>query len=126
MFRRCLAFFASLSTFAALSCGCGVEQQACPDILVFAFSITVADASTGDRICDATVTATNERGQSSKLTALTGGECVYQGSVSSAGIYTIRAEKAGFVTGTASNLRIDLNECGNPTTTHQRTIALTR
>ena len=38
--------------------GCGLGATACPDLAAANFTVTVLDAATSQRICDATVTAT--------------------------------------------------------------------
>jgi hypothetical protein len=131
MMPRVLGFLSSLSVLSGLalalaSSGCAIEQTTCPAIYIPALTITVTDSATGARICDAEVTATNDGGRAERLrkSGFTS-DCAYQGG-SGAGVFSVRAEKAGFLTGSVSGIRVDVDECGQPVAQQSRTIALTR
>jgi hypothetical protein len=91
-----IAFLAISST-----CGCG-EEECPPPVQPLAVRVTVADASTGEPLCEARVTA---RSASREEVLFHVAECTYGGGWGP-GTYEISAEKAGFGSNTKSGIHV--------------------
>ena len=75
--------------------------QNCPSVYVYGITATVTDTSTGNRICDATVTLTdvNDSSYTETLQARgSGADCRYVGARERAGSYKVDASKSGYQT----------------------------
>jgi hypothetical protein len=83
-----------VALFAALSSACSEERSpvACAAYAAAGLGVSVADAATGQPICDASVSAT-EGGYSEKLTSIS---CTYTGAYERAGTYVVRAAREGY------------------------------
>ena len=92
---------------AIVAAGCGgdtVPGVPCPAIAAAGLDVGVANAQTGQLICDAMVTV-SEGTYSERLAQLS---CRYAGLFERPGTYAVRAEKPGFLDGTVSNIRITM------------------
>lgn len=96
----------------ALGAGCGgTGGTACTTLLAYSLTITVTDAATGARICDATVTAT-DGAFSQALDKIDGiPDCTYFGPAERAGTYQVTVTKAGYMTATKTGLVVTKDEC---------------
>lgn len=88
---------------AAVSCDdlgivCTTEARA-------GLEVRVTNAQTGEGVCDAVVTATD--GAYAETLIAVG--CRYYGAYERPGIYTVRAERSGFDTGTVPGVQVVLN-----------------
>ncbi len=102
-----------LALFAG-GCG-GPDGTACPAIAKSNFTVTVTDTTTGQRICDATVSAT-EVGTGSMMNLMPFGgaaDCTYSGGYyESPGTFNITASKSGYVPSTQLNVVVSKATCG--------------
>lgn len=88
-------------------CGCDGDY-ACVALCAIAagLDVRVANAETGEAICDATVTA-SEGSYSEQLQPIdSGAACRYRGAFSRPGIYSVRAEREAFVPASVSNVKV--------------------
>jgi hypothetical protein len=92
---------ALLSTVGA----CDDSLVVCPAIAVAGLDVQVLDNATSQPLCDAIVTA-SEGTVSERLMA---NACRYQGAFERPGIYTVRAERAGFAPLELSGVRVVMN-----------------
>ncbi len=103
-----------LALFAG-GCGGGPDGTACPAIAKSNFTVTVTDTSTGLRICDATVSAT-EVGTGSMMNLMAAGgaaDCTYSGGFyESPGTFNITASKSGYIPSTQFNVVVAKATCG--------------
>lgn len=98
-----LTLIASALAVAVQGCGCSDEARA-------GLSISVIDASTGGRICDATVVAT-DGSYSETLVAVGGsGSCEYVGATERAGTYDL-AVSSGSRTASATHVVVPNGTC---------------
>lgn len=84
---------------------------ACTDLLAFGLNVTVTDAANGERICDATVTATDGDFSETLQPFGEATDCTYAGAGERAGTYTITVEKDGYATLTEDNVVVEEDEC---------------
>jgi hypothetical protein len=93
-------------------CESPTEPVVCTAIAVQAITLTVVDGASGQRICDATVTAV-EGSFSEVLPPFPGSatECTYSGPTERAGTYEVRVSRAGYLPATTSNVRVSRDEC---------------
>jgi hypothetical protein len=107
--RRALLISALAGVLAA--CDTPLEPHVCTAIAVDAINVTVTDAASGQRICDATVTA-SDGGFREQLRVLGGpADCVYSGPTERAGRYEVQVSRPGYATASASGVRVDADEC---------------
>ena len=105
----------------AVGAACDVPGgQACPAIAAANFNITVVDAVTSQRICDATIVATEtSTGSTMNLMAFgSGADCGYSGGFyERPGTFSLAASKTGYLTTTHSGVVITKGVCNiNPVT----------
>jgi hypothetical protein len=119
----------SASVIALAVPGCGTHEDCSGGIVEARPVITVTDATTGDRICDATVIVVEDAGGAALTdaggatnalmsTTLGGVPCYYDGSAldpldQSTTTFTIRVSKAGYETTTASNVVTKVEQCSS-------------
>jgi hypothetical protein len=105
----------SLLALMLLAVGCGGSgSTACPALAAANFGVTVVDASSGQRICDATVSATEtSSGSSMALTPFGGSsDCTYSGGFyERAGTFSLSVQKSGYVTATQSGVVVTKGVC---------------
>jgi hypothetical protein len=83
--------------------------RACTAILVFGLNVSVKDASTGERICDATVVAV-DRSYTEVLQRAPGG-CGYFGAPERPGSYEVRVSRDGYQPVVVRAVRVESDEC---------------
>jgi hypothetical protein len=83
----------------------------CTAIAVDALAVSVLDAATGQRICDANVVAADGSFRAELRAFGTPQECLYSGPTEQAGRYDVRASRSGYETGTLSGVRVTADEC---------------
>jgi len=105
-----LAALLSLGMFLS-ACGQGLGGRVCTAIAVDALTVTVVDAASGQRICDARVTAI-EGAFSEDLRAFgPAQDCSYSGPTERPGRYEVRASRSGYATAVRSDVRVTADEC---------------
>lgn len=112
--RSVPASLAILSTLLFGACGGGGDGTVCTDEAAANFSITVLDSRTDQRICDATVDATDEKtGETQRLTGFGPAErCAYGGGFyERAGTFTVRVSKRGYLGGSKSGVVVGSGVC---------------
>jgi hypothetical protein len=94
-----------------LGCSSPTEPPVCTAIAVDALVVTVVAATTGQRICDAKVVAVD--GSFSEELRLFGSppECTYSGPTERAGLYEVRATRAGYEPASTTSVRVTRDEC---------------
>jgi len=99
------------SLFALAGCSSPTDPIVCTAIAVDALVVTVVDATTGQRICDAKVVAVD--GSFSEELRLFGSppECTYSGPTERAGRYDVRATRAGYEPASTTGVRVTRDEC---------------
>ena len=111
---RCSAALSLLAVAAFLSlAGCDkpTEPRVCTAIAVDALVVTLVDASSGQRICDAKVVVVDGSFSEDLRPFGSGQDCTYSGPTERAGVYAIRASKAGYEATTLSGIRVSRDEC---------------
>jgi hypothetical protein len=83
----------------------------CTTLFVYGLAVTVQDAATGRRICDAQVTAVSGSYRETLIVLGSSADCSYAGAGERAGVYDLSASKAGYATATMSNVRVDADVC---------------
>jgi hypothetical protein len=97
--------------------GCTTRSPGAPDGVVctlqfvYGLAVTVQDASTGRRVCDAQVTAVSGSYRETLVALGPSEDCSYAGAGERAGVYEVTASKAGYSSTTASNVRVDSDVC---------------
>jgi hypothetical protein len=109
--------FAAIAVFAAGAAGCtsvqapGAPGIACTLQFVYGLAVTVQDAATGRRVCDAQVTAVSGAYRETLVAGGSSDDCSYSGAGERAGVYELNASRAGYLPAMLSNVRVDANEC---------------
>lgn len=94
--------------------GCGLGATACPDLAAANFNVTVLDAATSQRICDATVSATDtSTGTTMSLSSFGGSaDCTYSGGFyERPGTFSLTAQKSGYLAITQSGVTVVKGQC---------------
>jgi hypothetical protein len=94
-----------------LACTTPTEPVVCTAIAVDALVVTVVDASTGQRICDAKVVAVDGAFNEELRRFGSGQDCTYSGATERRGVYEIRATKAGYDPAVQSGIRVTADVC---------------
>jgi hypothetical protein len=96
-------------------CLAGCEQPAqpviCTAIAVDAIVVTVVDSVSGQRVCDATVTAVDGSFSEVLRPFPAGTECTYSGPTERPGPYEVRVTRSGYALATMTNVRVGADEC---------------
>ncbi len=100
--ERGKTFSLLLLAATAWSCDQGVPPWSCTMVALAGLNVAVTNATTGQPICDASVTAT-EGSYSEQLSAQA---CAYAGAVERPGTYVVRAERPGFLPKEARDVRV--------------------
>jgi hypothetical protein len=117
--RRAKILLALAVTIVAPACDEGAPG--CTPNVVAGLSVTVQDDETGLGICDAIVTA-RDGAHSEVLSASLPPSCRYSGAIEREGVYTVRVERAGYISKTVSNLVVESSGGDCP---HVRTVPVT-
>jgi hypothetical protein len=83
----------------------------CTAIAVDALVVTVVDATTGQRICDAKVVAVDGAFSEELRLLDSPEECMYSGPTERAGLYEVRATRAGYEPASTTSVRVTRDEC---------------
>jgi len=83
----------------------------CTLVAVDALVVTVTDAATGQRLCDAKVLAVEGAFSAELRASGAAQECVYSGPTERAGLYEVRASRAGYEPGAIGGIRVTADEC---------------
>lgn len=92
-------------------CDGPTEPRICTAIAVDALVVTVTDAATGQRICDATVVAVDGSFGAELRPFPAGAECTYSGPTERAGTYEVRVSKGGYEPAVQTGVRVTADEC---------------
>lgn len=94
-----------------MGCEDALDPRVCTAIAIDAMTVTVTDAATGQRICDATVTAT-DGSFSAELRAFPAGpECSYSGPTERPGRYEVRVTRSGYEAVVRRDVIVTADEC---------------
>lgn len=93
------------------ACESPTPPVACTAIAVQALNVTVVDAATGRRICDATVVAEEAAFSSTLVPFPDGPECQYSGPTERPGRYDVRVTRAGYQSATRTGVVVSADEC---------------
>jgi hypothetical protein len=103
---------------AASAMGCGEAPtrpdppgRVCTAIAIDAMVVSVTDASSLARVCDATVVAIEGSFRETLRPFPAGAECTYSGPTERPGSYELEVSRAGFATARASIVRVERDEC---------------
>lgn len=94
--------------------GDGGPGTACPAIAAANFNVTVTDKTTGQRICDATVEATDSATLEKATLSVFGGatDCAYSGGFyERPGTFSVTASKAGYTSQTQMGIKVVKGVC---------------
>jgi hypothetical protein len=83
----------------------------CTTQFVYGLSVTVQDKATGQRICDAQVTAVSGSYRETLEPRGPSAECAYAGAGEREGVYALSAARTGYTPATKSNVRVDADRC---------------
>ena len=102
----------ALALLALFLGGCEdpVTPRVCTAIAVDALNVTVLDAATGLRVCDARVSAI-DGSFSVELRANPGPECSYSGPTERPGRYQVEATRSGYETAVVRDVAVTADEC---------------
>jgi hypothetical protein len=106
-----LSLLAAAAFLGLAGCDQPTEPRVCTAIAVDALVVTVVDASSGQRICDAKVVVMDGSFREDLRPFGSGQDCTYSGPTERAGVYAIRASKAGYETATMNGARVTSDEC---------------
>jgi len=91
------------------------DGTVCTTQFVYGLSVTVQDVKTGERFCDADISATSDAYQERlQLGSLVG--CVYLGAGERPGVYDLTANKPGYRPAVFNNIRVAADACHVATT----------
>jgi len=109
-FRRLVG--AAAVVFGLVGCESPSEPVICTTIAVQAITLTVVDGVSGQRVCDATVTAV-DGSFSQVLPPFPGSapDCTYSGPTERAGTYELRVSRAGYQPAIERNVRVTADQC---------------
>ena len=93
------------------ACGQGLEPRVCTAIAVDALTVTVLDAESGQRVCDARVTAIDGAFSEDLRAFGPAPDCSYSGPTERSGRYEVRAGRSGYATAVRSDVRVTADEC---------------
>ena len=106
-----LSLLAAAASLGLAGCDTPTEPRECTAIAADALVVTVVDASSGQRICDAKVVAIDGSFSEDLRPFGSGPDCTYSGPTERAGVYAIRATKAGYEIVTMNGVRVTRDEC---------------
>jgi hypothetical protein len=111
--RRTFTTFIGVCSVSLGLAGCDqpTEPRVCTAIAVDAIVVTVVDSTSGQRICDATVTVTDGAFAQELRPFPAATECTYSGPTERAGQYEVRVTRAGYVPASMTNVGVTADEC---------------
>jgi hypothetical protein len=92
-------------------CEAALEPRVCTLIAVEALTVTVVNAATGQRICDATVTATEGAYIADLRPFGPGTDCSYSGPTERAGRYEVHVSRSGYEAVLRRDVIVTADEC---------------
>jgi hypothetical protein len=103
----------AVTVTAVLAAGCASvklpnDPIVCTAIAVSALNVTVRDTTTGAPVCDAAVTALQG---DVRFDLRQTGDCRYAGAEERAGVFEVRANRAGYGPATVTGVRVGRDEC---------------
>jgi hypothetical protein len=89
------------------------DPVVCTAIAVSSLNVTVRDAATGTRVCDAAVVAVQQGGERHDLMPFVpdAQSCVYSGPWERAGVFEVRASRGGYEAASVAGVRVTADEC---------------
>ena len=87
------------------------DPRVCTAVAVQSLNVTVLDGASGQRVCDATVVASEGAFRETLRSFGPEADCVYAGPTERAGVYEVSVSKAGYQTAGMSNVRVGEDEC---------------
>jgi hypothetical protein len=106
-----MILLAAAAFLGLAGCDKPTEPRVCTAIAVDALVVTVVDASSGQRICDAKVLAV-DGSFSEELRAFgSAQDCTYSGPTERAGLYEVLATRAGYEPARTTAARVTRDEC---------------
>ncbi len=107
----------AVALLAASSAGCNERPNpqapdgVCTAQFVYGLNVTVQDRATGQRICDAQVTAAAGTYTETLDPRGPAENCTYAGAGERRGVYDVSASKSGYLSTTQSSIRVDADQC---------------
>jgi hypothetical protein len=107
----------TVGLFAMILAGCDEVRSpqapggVCTAQFVYGLAVTVQDKATGQRICDAQVTAVSGSYRETLQPRGPAADCTYAGAGEREGVYELSAAKAGYIPATKDNIRVGADEC---------------
>lgn len=107
----------TVGLFILILTGCDERRSpqapggACTTQFVYGLTVTVQDKATGQRICDAQVTAASGSYRETLQPRGPSADCSYAGAGEREGVYELTATRAGYTPATTSNVRVGADEC---------------
>ena len=99
------------AAFGLIGCDTPTEPRICTAIAVDALVVTVVEASSGQRICDARVLAVDGSFTEELRAFGSASDCTYSGPTERAGVYDVRASRAGYEASGTTGVRVTRDEC---------------
>jgi hypothetical protein len=93
------------------ACSSPMAPPVCTAIAVDALVVTVVEASSGQRICDAKVLAVDGSFTEELRAFGSASDCTYSGPTERAGVYDVRASRAGYEASGTTGVRVTRDEC---------------
>jgi hypothetical protein len=97
--------------FVLIGCDRPTEPRACTLVAVDALVVTVVDAATGQRICDASVLAMDGAFRAELRPFGSAQDCTYSGPTERPALYEVRASRAGYESAVQNGIRVTADEC---------------
>ena len=101
----------SLSALAACGDVSSPGPVICTAIAVSSLNVTVRDAATSARVCDATVTAVLAGAAFELRRSGSPETCTYAGPEERAGVFEVRVSRAGYAPSVVSSVQVGADEC---------------
>ena len=101
---------AMLGLFLA-GCEDALHPRACTAIAVDAMTVRLTDAVSGQRVCDADVTATDGAFTAELREFAVGADCSYSGPTERPGRYDVRVTRGGYEPAVRSGVVVTADEC---------------
>ena len=109
----------ALLVLALAGCSSGItgphhdDPVVCTAIAVSSLNVTVRDAASGARVCDATVVAIHQGGERFELMQMAADlqACAYAGPWERAGVFEVRVVRPGYESAVVGNVRVTADEC---------------
>ena len=92
-------------------CGEALEPRVCTAIAVDAMTVRLVDAVSGQRLCDANVTATDGGFTAELREFAVGADCSYSGPTERPGRYEVRVTRAGYEPALRAGVVVTADEC---------------